>query len=520
MWSQMPPVDERLPDDIFGALVDAEIEGRATEKDIATLFAEARRWRAALFERFDEADDALERAKRIEGPERAQVMMDFESICDEVDAALDRLDRREGREPARVEDVTDEVEPVVSLLQASWSPSRVVVWFGGPDEVLSERADLAEVLVELGVAGESWADHDPVRLPDGLKAAAMSAPIEDVIGWLLGHANDDRFGASARWLAQLCLVGVGLVARGAMVPLLRHRHRTEGTGTFAVRWHPVLVDDRTLKVFARAAPATVFLACPTLDAPSATRSALVAAVNAVCVQAARQIEAPAPPPRPRSATDLAEVYLGRLDGSSFRAPVDLGQALVRFLDEWAKPVAQPPRRPLVVRLDPPSEGKAWLLQVLGSDPDNVLQPIERAIASHPKQQIQARLVDDVMRAERLVPELTRAGTERRGEAILTEDEAWEVLSVGAGTLVDAGFDLEFPRSGRAPRPSLRLTALDGGSAPSSAQLVHVRWSVLFDDVELSATEIAELAKQAAPLVESNGRWVRIDDADLAAGPRR
>jgi SNF2 family DNA or RNA helicase len=46
--------------------------------------------------------------------------------------------------------------------------------------------------------------------------------------------------------------------------------------------------------------------------------------------------------------------------------------------------------------------------------------------------------------------------------------------------------------------------------------VHVRWSVLFDDVELSAAEIAELAQQAAPLVESNGRWVRIDDEDLAA----
>jgi superfamily II DNA or RNA helicase len=516
MWSQMPPVDERLPDDVFGALVDAEIDGRASEEDIATLFAEARRWRTALFERLDEADDALERAKRIEGPERAQVVMDFESICDEVDAALDRLARREGREPTEADDVTDEVEPVAPLLQASWSPGRVVVWFGGSDEVHSERADLAEVLTELGVAGEIWADHDPVRLPDGRTAAALSAPIEEVIGWLLGHADDDRFGASARWLAQLCLVGVSLVTRGAMVPLLRHRHRTEGTGTFAVRWHPVLVDDHMLEVFARAAPASVFLASPTLDAPSATRSALVAAVNAVCVQAARQIEAPAPPPRPRSATDLAEVYLGRLDGSSFRAPVDLGQALVRFLDEWARPVARPPRRPLVTRLEPPREGQAWQLQVLGSDPDDVLQPIERAIASHPKKLIQAQLVDDLMRAERLVPELTRAGPERRGEAILTEDEAWEVMSAGAGTLTDAGFDVEFPRSGRAPRPSLRLTALDGGSAASAAELVHVRWSVLFDDVELSATEIAELARQAAPLVESNGRWVRIDEADLAA----
>jgi superfamily II DNA or RNA helicase len=505
-----------MPEDRFSALVDAEIDGRAGDDEIATLFAEARRWRAALFARLDEAVDGLDRAKRIQGPERSQVVMDFESVCDELDAALDRLDHREGRKPAPPKDAAVEVERVEARLQASWSPSRVVVWFGGSDEVMSNRGELESVLKELGAPTDVWSDHDPVKLPDGRTAVAVSAPIEDAIGWFLGHAHDDRMGGSARWLAQLALFGAGLVARGSMVPLLRHRHRTEGTGTFAVRWHPVLVDDRSIEVFAKAAPATVLLANPTLDAPSTTRSALVAAVNAVCVQAARQIEAPAPPPRPRSASDLAEVYLGRLDGSSFLAPVDLGQALVRFLDEWARPVAEPPRKPLVVRLDPPEEGQAWHLRVLGHDPDGVLQPIERAIASHPKRQIQARLLDDLMRAERLVPELTRAGTERRGEAILTEDEAWEILTVGAGTLLDAGFEVEFPRSGRAPRPSLRLTALDEGSASSATQLVHVRWSVFFDDVELSAAEIAELARQAAPLVESNGRWVRIDEADLAA----
>ncbi len=310
------------------------------------------------------------------------------------------------------------------------------------------KADLSKVLEEFGAPSEVWSDHDPVVLPDNRRAAAMSAPMEDVIGWLLGHANDDRLGASARWLGQLGLFGVGLVARGSMVPLLRHRHRTEGTGTFAVRWHPVLVDDRTLEAFAKAAPASVFMANPKLDAASATRSALVARwTRYVCRRRARSRH-PLPRPSPRSATDLAEAYLGRLDGSSFHAPVELGRALVRFLDEWAKPVAEPPRKPLVVRLDPPSEGHEWHLQVLGHDPDNDLLPIERAIASHPKKQIQARLLDDLMRAERLVPELTRAGAERRGEAILSEDEAWEVMSVGAGVLVDSGFEVEVPRAGR------------------------------------------------------------------------
>ena len=378
-----------------------------------------RRWRRALLDRLDEADRAVERARQIDGPERAQVVMDFESIGDDVDAALDRLDLREGRDLPEPDDGTVEVEAeqVEPLLQASWSPSHVVVWVGGASAVLGERADLMKALEEFGAPGEVWTDHDPVVLPDGRRAAALSAPMEDVVGWLLGHANDDRVGASTRWLGQLGLFGVSLVARGWMVPLLRHRHRTEGTGTFAVRWHPVLIDDRTLKVFAKAAPAAVFLANPKLDAVSATRSALVAAVHAVCVQAARQIEAPAPPPRLSSATDLAEAYLGRLDGSSFRAPVDLGRSLVRFLDEWAEPVAEPLPKPLVIRLDPPSEDSGWHLQVLGHDPDDVLQPIEQAIASHPKQQIQAGLVDDLMRAERLVPRTDegRRGATGRGD---------------------------------------------------------------------------------------------------------
>ncbi len=515
----MPQVDERLPDSVFDALVDAEIEGDASEQDVARLFAEARRWRAALFDRLEEADDAYDRAKQLNEPERTHVMRDFQAIGDDVDAALDRLDIREGRplpEPGDPPAKADKGERAEAKLQASWSPSQVVVWFGGSDEVASKRAGLVKVLQELGAPSDVWGDHEPINLPNNRRAAALAASMEDVIGWLLGHADGDQLGDSAKWLGQLGLFAVGLVARGRMVPLLRHRHRTEGSGTFAVRWHPVLVDDRALKVFAKAAPASVFLANPSLDAVSATRSALVAAVDAVCVQAARQVEAPAPPPRLRSATDLAEAYLGRLDGSSFRAPVDLGRSLVRFLDEWAEPVAEPPRKPIVIRLSPPGLDVGWHLQVLGHDPDGALLPIDDAVAAHPGKQFQAGLIDGLMRAERLLPELTRGGAASRGEAILSEDEAWEVMSTQSSVLVDAGFELEIPRAGRAPRPSLQLTALDNEAAVGAAELAHVQWSVVFGGVELTAEQVAELSQQAAPLVESNGRWVRIDDDDLAA----
>ena len=46
------------------------------------------------------------------------------------------------------------------------------------------------------------------------------------------------------------------------------------------------------------------------------------------------------------------------------------------------------------------------------------------------------------------------------------------------------------------------------------QLSNVAWSVLFDDVELTAAEVARLARQARPLVRSRGQWVEVDRADL------
>ena len=46
------------------------------------------------------------------------------------------------------------------------------------------------------------------------------------------------------------------------------------------------------------------------------------------------------------------------------------------------------------------------------------------------------------------------------------------------------------------------------------------WSVLFDDVELTAAEVAQLAKQARPLVRSRHGWVEVDRARPRAGGRR
>ena len=85
-------------------------------------------------------------------------------------------------------------------------------------------------------------------------------------------------------------------------------------------------------------------------------------------------------------------------------------------------------------------------------------------------------------------------------------------------LAAAGFDVRVPAlSRRKPTPSLRVFADAASDTVVGAnQLVNVRWTALFDDVELTAADIARLAKEARPLLRSRGRWVAVDQADLQA----
>ena len=62
--------------------------------------------------------------------------------------------------------------------------------------------------------------------------------------------------------------------------------------------------------------------------------------------------------------------------------------------------------------------------------------------------------------------------------------------------------------------ALRLSTEATGTVVGAQQLSNVRWSVVFDDVELTADEIARLAAEARPLVRSKGRWVELDKVDL------
>src|SRR3990170_8651581 len=90
------------------------------------------------------------------------------------------------------------------------------------------------------------------------------------------------------------------------------------------------------------------------------------------------------------------------------------------------------------------------------------------------------------------------------------------MTVTGTSLESAGFDVRVPSlSRRKPSAGLRLfTEPAGETVVGAHQLSNVRWTAVFDDVELTAADIARLAAEARPLVRSHGRWVELDRADL------
>ncbi|MCU1455376.1 MAG: Helicase, family [Acidimicrobiales bacterium] len=501
-------------------LVLAAAAGEATADELARLDDDRTSWRLALERLFDDTEDDLESVRLLPGPERDQVVADFEEELDRLAAALDRLIDPHGSQRATlVREAPGQVR-----LHVSWSAGSVVAWAAGPGAVPAGRDELRVLLEKAGAPSIGWNKHSAVVLPTAPDAPALSIPVGDALGWLVavgGGQAPGELGSSLRWLGRVALYAVGLVARGAIVPTLPSRARSrnrrpDGLAEHSVRWAPALVQDTELDELAAMMPGSAAAVPPALEARAVTLAAVGAIVDAIATRAAGLLEFPAPPPDPRTITATAEAFMTRLDGSRFPAPVRAVAQLAKRLERWSVPVTAPTAARLVVQLDPPDGGGAWHLAVLGPDPDGQLVPVEIAIVESASSN--RYVADQLARLERLLPVLLRPGGVRRGEVVLSQDEAWELMSETGPLLVAAGFDVRAPAlSRRRPSPALRLFAEPSDpSVVGAHQLAQVRWSAVFDDVELTAAEIGRLAAQARPLVRSHGAWVELDKVDLAA----
>ena len=188
---------------------------------------------------------------------------------------------------------------------------------------------------------------------------------------------------------------------------------------------------------------------------------------------AERVEVPAPPPQLRTNADVAETFLARLDGSMFDAPLRPAGELARRLEQWAGSVKGATHVPLVIQLDPPDDGVAWYLSVLAAGDGGRLGPVEGSLVTASPQR-RADVRAQLARLERLFPELLRPGGRRRGEVLLSQDEAWQLMTVTGDLLVASGFDVRVPAlSRKRPTPTLRLTSEDAQSTVVGArQLAH------------------------------------------------
>ncbi|HVM12705.1 MAG TPA: DEAD/DEAH box helicase [Egibacteraceae bacterium] len=525
----------RLTAKRFQQLVQAHLDGLASEADIAILEEYEDDWARTLERLLREADAALERVRvKVTGPERSLVLADFQAERDRIAATLTALTGDAGEEEADEEPP----EPGVPQLQLSWTPGHVVAWAAGAGAD-AEPADA--VLTRLRAAGapDAWQARDPIKLPDGSGAETVGAPIQSTLGWvvtLASTADDDALGAGATWLGMVATLAVRLAAQGRMVPQLERVSQDAGEGssdgsrqaqggrsTFAVSWAPALIDAEELAELARSLPGTVAVLDSSAggrgpqDARAFTVSVVGDFLDAICRDAAARVEVPAPPPDPRSEQEMAETFLARLDGTAFEAPTTRGTEMRRGLQSWAKVVTATSNVRLIVQLGPPDEGDAWHLRTMTSGAADKVERVDAAMsnASPSRREVIKRELD---RLETLFPALLRSKGRRRGEVILSQDEAWQLMTSIGADLVAAGFEVRVPPlSRRKPSPGLRLTSMEAQeSVVGAQQLTSVRWSAVFDDLELTAQDITRLAAEARPLVKVHGRWVELDHADLDA----
>jgi hypothetical protein len=519
----------------YRQLARAALDGLASDAEIAHLRDEPEAWTAALEHLLADVDATLQRVRdTVTGPERPLVLEDF---TDERARIRDALIALTGRDPdaakptarpQQAEEPEPEPEPEIPLpavvqLQLSWQQGLLVAWASGPGCEPDDRDALLARLQATGASPGAWSEHEPVALPDGQHAPAVVAPIRSTLGWLVGlreSAEDDALAPGARWLGHVAAMAVRLVAQGRMVPQLERADAKGGRGgraPFAVRWAPALIHAGELKDLSRSLPGTVGALVDVPDPRAFTESVAADFLDAICADAAGRIEVPAPPPDPRSENEIAETVLARLGGSPFEAPEQRGAEVAKGMARWARPVTGATGLRLIVQLDPPDEGDAWHLRTLTSAGGKILERGDAAMANAaavPREGIKRELD----RLELLFPPLQRGKATRRGEVILSQDEAWDLMTTTGAVLVNAGFDVRVPPlSRKKPSPGLRLTSMGSGeSVVGASQLTTVRWSAVFDDVELDVADIMRLAKEARPLVKARGRWVELDKADLQA----
>ena len=406
-------------------------------------------------------------------------------------------------------------------LQLAWRDGRLVAWLGAYKSHPEGHEEIINRLGQLGANSIEWEPSENLQLPEEKEAPSVSAPISSTLGWLvsLGSDRPESIGVTAIWMGLAAGLAVELVVQGKIYPVLHEvngtRNENSDDALFHVRWAPALINLSSHTALVSSTPGAALIACDETDRHRFVGKVLTDLTDSIVRMAASQVDLPYTPSDIKSKEDFGEMLVAALDGMAFRANAEAGSDIARRISQWAVPVTGIEKLQLVVQMDPPDESGAWLTKVLVPNDGGSLEPIE--ITINTGSETRRKLVNkQISRLERLFPELLRPGGRRRGEVLLSQSEAWDLMNDIGDNLLAAGFDVRVPpMSKRKTSPILRITAESQETMVSAQQLADIRWSAVFDDVELSAEEIERLASEARPLVESKGQWIELDKVDLA-----
>src|SRR3954451_46805 len=204
----------------------AAADGTATPDQLTLLEAAPGRWRDVVEDLLEDVEDRLDAVRQLTGPERTQVVADFESELASLEAAFDLLSKTD--DPIAAIAAADPAGEV--RLQASWASGQIVVWAAGPGTVPATAEELSDRLEAIGGPAVGWSVHPAVVLPGGERAAALAIPVGEALGWLVavgGGLGREGVGASVAWLGRVAVAAVRLVANGSVVPTLPGTKRAD-----------------------------------------------------------------------------------------------------------------------------------------------------------------------------------------------------------------------------------------------------------------------------------------------------
>ena len=504
----------------FEIMVQRHLDGLTDENTLHRLQSSQSLWVETLFRFLEQTDKSIARVRRQHrGIERRTVLDDLNSEADRIDKVLTDI---LGPAPSQEVISTDiEEDASKAQIQLAWRDGRLIAWLGAYKSQSFGHEPILDSLGRIGANSIEWSVSDDLQLPNEQSAPCVSAPISSTLGWLvsLGSDRPDSVGATSIWMGLAAGLAVKLVVEGKIYPALHEVGGTQnsdsGDALFHVRWSPALIDLDAHAALVASTPSAVMLACDETDRHRFVGKVLSDLTDSIVRMAAGQVKLPYAPTDIKSREDFGEMVVAGLDGMAFRGNSDYGSDISRRLNQWAVPVTGIEKLRLLVRLSPPDDSGAWLSEVLVPIESGGLEPIE--ITINTGSETRRKLVNkQISRLERLFPELLRPGGRRRGEVLLSQSEAWDLMTHTGEKLKAAGFDVEVPAmSKRKATPILRITAESQETMVSAQQLADISWSAVFDDVELNAEEIERLASEARPLVESKGQWIELDKADLA-----